>query len=124
MREDCRHFESRTYDSGEVAQFCVLDLAPEAPWHCPEHCPSYEPSVIDGTFETAELSRPTVEDEPEGNVEDIEAVLADAETIIEDAEPDAIRDVEEHETATEKRWWWPFGRRDPDEGDYSKFSNR
>ena len=35
MREECKHFQSRTYDSGEVARFCVLDLAPEAPWKCP-----------------------------------------------------------------------------------------
>ena len=57
MREDCRHFESRTYEGGEVARFCVLDLAPEAPWRCPENCPSYERSVIDPTFETAALGR-------------------------------------------------------------------
>ena len=97
MREDCRHFESRTYEAGEVARFCVLDLAPEAPWRCPEHCPSYERSVIDPTFETAELSRPPVEDEPEGSVDDIEAVLADAEAIVEDAEPEVVRAVEESE---------------------------
>jgi hypothetical protein len=28
MREECKHFQSRTYASGEVARFCVLDLAP------------------------------------------------------------------------------------------------
>ena len=27
MREECKHFQSRTYDSGEVARFCVLDSA-------------------------------------------------------------------------------------------------
>ena len=40
MREECKHFQSRTYSSGEVARFCELDLAPEAPWRCPENCPS------------------------------------------------------------------------------------
>ena len=29
MREECKHFQSRTYASGEVPRFCVLDLAPE-----------------------------------------------------------------------------------------------
>jgi hypothetical protein len=29
MREDCRHFAARTYDDGETARFCVLDLAPK-----------------------------------------------------------------------------------------------
>ena len=42
MREECKHFQSRTYASGEVARFCRLDLAPEAPWRCPEDCPKYE----------------------------------------------------------------------------------
>ena len=124
MREDCRHFESRTYAGGEVARFCVLDLAPEAPWRCPENCPAYERSVIDPTFETAELSRPPVEDEPEGSVDDIEAVLADAEEIVEEAEPEAIRDVEEGERESGKRRWWRFGRRRPDDGDDFRLSDR
>ncbi|MCL6092189.1 MAG: hypothetical protein M1435_04515 [Actinobacteria bacterium] len=50
MREDCRHFQSRTYASGEVARFCVLNLAPEAPWRCPRDCPRYQRDIIDGTF--------------------------------------------------------------------------
>src|SRR5437870_3040174 len=65
MREDCRHFESRTYDNGEVARFCVLGLAPEQPWRCPNNCSRYEVTLIDGSFETAELARPSVEDEPD-----------------------------------------------------------
>src|SRR5207302_2545723 len=97
MREECKHFQSRTYASGEVARFCVLDLAPEAPWRCPEDCPAYEPSVLDVTFETAELSRRPVEDEPGESVDDIEAVLADAEAIVEDAEAGVLRAVEEGE---------------------------
>jgi hypothetical protein len=124
MREDCRHFESRTYDTGEVARFCVLDLAPEAPWRCPENCPAYERSVIDPTFETAELSRPPVEDEPEGSVDDIEAVLADAEAIVEDAEPEVVRAVEEGERGAGKRPWWRFGRRRSDDGDDFRLSDR
>jgi hypothetical protein len=124
MREDCRHFESRTYASGEVARFCVLDLAPEAPWHCPENCPAYARSVIDPSFETAELSRPPVEDEPAGSVDDIEAVLADAEAIVEAAEPEAIRSVEEPNAKSGKRRWWSFGRRPPEDGDDFRLSNR
>jgi hypothetical protein len=64
MRENCRHFESRSYPGGEVARFCQLDLAPEAPWKCPDECPKYEPSLIDGTFVSAPLVRPPVESEP------------------------------------------------------------
>ena len=61
MREDCRHFAARTYEGGEVARFCVLDLAPEAPWRCPENCASYEQTVIDGSFVQGSLARPEVE---------------------------------------------------------------
>ena len=39
MRTDCKHYESRTYASGEAVRKCVLDLAPEAPWNCPADCP-------------------------------------------------------------------------------------
>jgi hypothetical protein len=124
MREDCRHFESRAYQGGEVARFCVLDLAPEAPWRCPENCPAYERSVIDSTFETEELSRPPVEEEPEASVDDIEAVLADAEAIVEEAEPEAIRDLEATEGESGKRGWWRFGRRRPDDGDDFRLSDR
>ena len=61
MREDCRHFASRTYAEGETARFCVLDLAPEAPWRCPEDCANYEKTVSEytGTNGTAGSS-PTV----------------------------------------------------------------
>jgi hypothetical protein len=124
MREDCRHFESRTYEGGEVARFCVLDLAPEAPWRCPENCAAYERSVIDSTFETTELSRPPVEAEPDDSADDIEAVLADAEAIVQDAEPEAIREVEAGEGDTRKSRWWRFGRRRPDDGDDFRLSDR
>src|SRR5438105_2777345 len=42
MRTDCRHYESRTYASGEAVRKCLLDLAPEEPWDCPADCPRYE----------------------------------------------------------------------------------
>ena len=80
MREDCRHFAARTYDDGEVARFCVLDLAPEAPWRCPEHCASYEPTVIDGTFVQGTLARSDVEAEPDEAPDAIGDLLDDAGT--------------------------------------------
>ena len=124
MREDCRHFESRTYPGGEVARFCMLDLAPEAPWKCPEPCPKYEPSLVDGTFVTAPLDRPPVEDEPEGSPDDIEAVLDEAEAIVTHAEYDVARDVD----GEQSRRWWQFrrrGRRDGgDRGGSGRLSDR
>ena len=35
MRQECKHFESRTYPNGETVRKCDLDLAPDAPWRCP-----------------------------------------------------------------------------------------
>ena len=120
MREDCRHFESRSYTGGEVARFCLLDLAPEAPWRCPDGCTRYERSLIDGTFVTESLTRPPVEDEPDASADDIEAVLDDAEAIVSAAEFDVVRDVEKQRT----RKWWQFRKRGDDGGGYGKFSNR
>src|SRR5947209_20153949 len=82
MREDCRHFESRSYAGGETARFCVLDLAPEAPWRCPDNCPRYEPSLIDGTYASGSLARSPVEAEPDEPADDIEAILDEAEAIV------------------------------------------
>src|SRR5712692_4518829 len=115
MREDCRHFESRTYDSGEVARYCVLGLAPEQPWRCPDNCSRYEPSLIDGGMVTAPLAHPPVEAEPDDDPDEIAAVLQDAEAIVEAAEPDAIKAVE-REAGGPKRWQF-WKRRPPDDGD-------
>ena len=119
MRENCRHFESRTYDDGEVARFCVLDLAPEAPWRCPENCASYAPSLIDGTFDPGTIVRPEVEDEPEESADAIADLLDDASRIVDEAEPEVLHQLQLDRP--DSRRWWPFGRkrrsRDKDAGD-------
>jgi len=119
MREDCCHYESRTYDSGEVARFCTLDLAPEAPWRCPDDCPRYERIVMIGSdFEAGSLANvPAVEDEPDAPNEDIVDVLADAEAIVDEAEASVIADLDR----PRQRWW---RRRRPDDGDDFHLSNR
>ena len=124
MREDCCHYESRTYDDGEVARFCTLDLAPEAPWRCPADCPRYERILIIGSdFERGSLGHiPAVEEEPSGQVDDIVDVLADAEAIVADAEPEVIREIDEQR----RPWWRRLLRRTGggDEGDDFRLSNR
>jgi hypothetical protein len=42
MRLECKQYESRTYPNGETVRKCHLDLAPDAPWRCPDNCPKYE----------------------------------------------------------------------------------
>jgi hypothetical protein len=112
MREDCRHFESRTYDDGEVARFCELDLAPEAPWRCPEQCPRYERSLIDATFVTGSLAADQVEAEPsEETPDDVETVLDEAAAIVQHAEADVVADLEH--SRGRRRWW---RRRPPESG--------
>lgn len=119
MREDCRHFESRTYPGGEVARFCVLDLAPEAPWRCPENCASYEQTLIDGSFVSASLTRPEVEPEPDEKPEDIQDLLDDAEMIVDAAEPAALRDLGRGSGSKSGsgRKWWQFWKRGGGGGD-------
>jgi hypothetical protein len=125
MREDCRHFASRTYDDGEAARFCVLDLAPEAPWRCPENCSSYEKTVIDGTFVEGSLALTPVEDEPGEPAEAIEDLLDDAERIVDEAEPDVLRRLGP-KRRSRRNWWqpWKRPRRDDGNDDDWHLSNR
>lgn len=120
MREDCRHFQSRTYDTGEAARFCVLGLAPEEPWRCPENCSRYEHDAIDATFVTGTLVRPAVEAEPDGDPGDIAGVLDEADAIVTAAGPE-IRD--EIEAQRSPRKWWKVWRRG-DGGEGFRLSNR
>jgi hypothetical protein len=89
MREECKHFQSRTYASGEVARFCVLDLAPEAPWRCPDECPRYERRLADVAWEHGTLIEPAIEDEPAGDGVAIASLLDAAENIVNAVVPEA-----------------------------------
>lgn len=96
MREHCKHFQSRTYASGEVARFCVLDLAPEAPWRCPDDCPRYERRMADVGWAVGSLVRPGTPGEPEMIElnDDAAALLDSAEDILNTAGPDILAEVE------------------------------
>ena len=110
MREDCRHFQSRSYSDGEVARFCVLNLAPEAPWRCPAGCPRYEQDIIDGTFVVGSLARPAVEDEPDLPEGDIGALLENADAIVTAAGPEIVAEVESQRES--RRWWQVWKRKE------------
>jgi len=120
MREDCRHFQSRTYDTGEVARFCVLNLAPEAPWRCPDDCASYQRDIIDSTFVTGSLTRPPVEEEPEEPAEEIGALLDEADAIVTAVGPEILAEVEAQRA--QKKWWQIW--RKSDGGDDFRLSGR
>jgi len=112
MREECKHYQSRTYASGEVARFCELDLAPEAPWRCPDDCPSYVRRLADAGWVHGTLVEPAIEDEPGG--ENVAELLDQAEDIVNAAVPETLADVEAQRAKDERgrgRRWWPFGSR-------------
>ncbi len=94
MREDCEHFQSRTYSDGEVARFCELELAPEAPWRCPDDCGSYVRRLVDLTFERGSLAASQVEEEPVADQDELK-LLEEAEDILDEAAPEIITEVEE-----------------------------
>ena len=110
MREDCRHFQSRTYTTGEAARFCVLNLAPEAPWRCPETCSRYEKDIIDGSFVVGSLVRPDVEPEPDVLAAEVGTVLNAAELIVTAAGPEIVAEIE-RERGMGRRWWKPWKRK-------------
>lgn len=115
MRQDCKHFQSRSYPSGDTMRKCALDLAPEAPWHCPADCAKYERRMADVNWRHGSLVTPPTPDAPESVGDDgsIGALLDEAEDIINSA-GDRIRtevDVErEKERKRASRKWWPFKR--------------
>jgi hypothetical protein len=100
MRQDCKQFESRTYANGETVRKCNLDLAPEAPWRCPDDCPGYEKRLADVNWSHGSLVTPPTPDEPEGD--GIAELLDEAEDIINRAGPSILAEVEAERAASEK----------------------
>ena len=93
MREDCKYFQMRSYRSGDVARFCALDLAPEAPWRCPTSCSRYVKQVGDARFVGGGQARPAPSEEPDLHP-DAAAVLGSAEEIISALSPEIAREQE------------------------------
>ena len=96
MRQNCKHFESRSYPNGDTVRKCNLDLAPEAPWRCPEDCPSFTKRRVDGNWSHGALITPETPDEPVGLGEDesIAALLDAAEDIVNEAGPRVMADLD------------------------------
>jgi len=114
MREECKNFESRTYGNGETVRKCNLDLAPEAPWRCPEHCPAYERRLADVNWSHGTLVTPPTPDEPEALERDdgsIAALLDEAEDIINTAGPEILAEVQAEQKAGGTRWSRLFKRK-------------
>jgi hypothetical protein len=93
MREECKHFQSRTYANGDVARMCELDLAPEAPWRCPAECPSFERRLADVNWSHGSLVTPPPSEEPSGFDASSIELLDEAEAIINEVAPAAIEEA-------------------------------
>lgn len=116
MRQDCKHFQSRSYPSGDTMRKCSLDLAPEAPWNCPADCTGYERRMADVNWRHGSLVTPPTPDAPEsvGDDASISALLDEAEDIINNAVPEVTAEIDA-ERARNSGWggkirkMWPFG---------------
>ena len=93
MRTDCRHYESRTYGSGDVVRKCRLDLAPEAPWRCPDDCAGFERRTSTRAGRSAVSRSRSSRRTPEPAGDDVAALLDAAEEIVNSAAPDIMQDV-------------------------------
>lgn len=55
VRDDCRHYSSRTTSAGDVVQRCRLGANEEMPFACPADCVFFEPrSVSDAGWRIAD----------------------------------------------------------------------
>ncbi|MEQ8436822.1 MAG: hypothetical protein RIB65_04970 [Ilumatobacter fluminis] len=105
MRTECKNFESRTYPNGDTVRKCNLDLAPDAPWRCPENCPKYERRLADVAWTHGSLVVPPTPPEPSSLDDGTAAALLDeAEDILNQAGDRIKAEVDaEREAASKKR---------------------
>ena len=96
MRQDCKYFESRTYPNGDTVRKCDLDLAPEAPWRCPENCEAYTRRRADVNWSYGTLVTPRTPDEPSslGTDDSIAALLDAAEDVVNQAGREIMADLD------------------------------
>jgi len=103
MRQECKNFESRTYANGETVRKCNLDLAPDAPWRCPENCKAFEPRM-DAGWKYGSLVQPPTPPEPPG-LDDgsAAAILDEAEDYLNSIGPQVMSEAGIEGPATRNR---------------------
>jgi hypothetical protein len=114
MRQECKQFESRTYPNGETVRKCNLDLAPEAPWRCPENCPKYERRLVDVNWSHSTLVTPKTPDEPvdlDVYGDDVAALLDEAEDVINSVGPEILAEFQAEEARSQRGWRKVFRRK-------------
>jgi hypothetical protein len=111
MREDCKHYQSRTYSDGEAARVCALDMAPEAPWRCPDGCVGFERRMIDAGWNYGSLAEKPVEAEPIGDPADFADLLAQADDIVNEIAPEELARIEKERHNKTHSFWAKRKRR-------------
>ena len=90
MRQECKNFESRTYANGETVRKCNLDLAPDAPWRCPDNCKAFEPRMDAGWTYGSLVSPPTPPEPPGIDDGSAAAILDEAEDFLNSIGPQVM----------------------------------
>lgn len=112
MRTECKNFESRTYANGETVRKCNLDLAPEAPWRCPEQCRGYERRLADVAWVHGSLVTPSTPEEPPGLDDGSAAkVLDEAENFLNEIGPTVLAEVRAEGLGRNESKWRFWRRR-------------
>ncbi|HEY7071440.1 MAG TPA: hypothetical protein VH479_15035 [Acidimicrobiales bacterium] len=97
---------------------CDLDLAPEAPWRCPEDCPRYERRMADVNWSHGSLVTPKTPDEPMDALDrddgSVAALLDEAEEIVNAAGPDIMADIQAEQVRSSSSRWRIWRRRKHD----------
>lgn len=113
MRQECKHYESRTYGNGETVRKCDLDLAPDAPWRCPDKCPGFERRMDMGWTYGTVVPPPTPAEPPGLHDGTAAAVLDEAENFLNTIGPQIMAEVEAEQGRGSGRGgrWNPFRRK-------------
>ena len=90
MRTNCKFYESRTYPSGDTVRKCDLDLAPEAPFRCPDNCPAFKPRIADIGWSYGTLQGDLGPPAPKGYDASAARLLDEAEDIVNAAGPEIL----------------------------------
>jgi len=108
MKAECKHYETRTYANGDAVRKCTLDLAPDAPWRCPDNCPKYERRLADAAWVHGSAIAPRTPEEPPGLDDGSAAAVLDAaEDIVNAAGMSLLEELNNDG----KRRWWKFRRK-------------
>ncbi len=113
MREECKHYQSRTYATGEVARSASSTSPRRHRGAALRTAPRYERRFADVGWEHGTLIEPPIEDEPTGDPGEIAELLDTAEDIVNASlrrpgRKPSRKQAEEERKRDRRRWPWPL----------------